>query len=253
MGCGKRTVLFGTLLLTIAIAAAAQEKTILSADYGAGDRDRIDVTQRLQSMAVDRAVNFVLSNDSLGVPDPAHGLVKELWVRVREYDGRISIYRFREGGPVNIRLRGGHERTLMPEVQRQYDGYYTRWLESQRRHDRYGTEDMERHMRQVMYENHVPPDTPFDYLASPGLHEPSSGWGRLRIERATYGTESKYVDVTDRVQAFVRDNSIQMQVTSENLGGDPARGQLKRLNISYSYQGQRQEVTVDEKRLLTIP
>jgi len=253
MGNKATRTLFGALILSFAIAAAAQERTILSADYGAGDRDRVDVTERLRVMASDRAVNFVLSSDSLGVADPAYGVVKELWVRVREYNGRINVYRFREGETVNLRLRGWRDHGLNPQAQREYDGYYSRWLESQRRHDRDGIEKAEKRMRQMMLENRIPPDTPFDYLASSELRPAPPDAGRLRIERATYGAGSSIANVTDRVQSLVRDNAILLQVTNDNLGVDPAKGKAKQLNLIYFYQGQRREVTIGENEYVKIP
>ena len=232
-------------------AAGAQERIIVSADYGVGNRYRADVTSQVQSMVQDRGLNFVVSNRALGL-DPDRGERKNLCIRVRERNGRISEYRFQEGETVSLRFDWQYEHVLSQDAQRDFDHGYARWQDARRRGDSDEVKSLERGMRKIMSNNRIPPDTPFDDLASPGWERMPEERG-LRIERATYGADTRTVDVTSRLQGMVRNNSLAMRVTDDNLGGDPAYGQLKRLFVVYFYNGQRRELAVDEKSVLRIP
>ena len=61
------------------------------------------------------------------------------------------------------------------------------------------------------------------------------------------------MDNTSRPPRMERNNSLEMRVTDDNLGGDPAYGLLKRRFIVYFYDGQRRELAVDEKGVLRMP
>jgi len=57
----------------------------------------------------------------------------------------------------------------------------------------------------------------------------------LKITKATYGAGSKTVDVTQVVSKSVKDGSINLVITPDSLNvKDPAPGQLKTLNVSYT-------------------
>jgi hypothetical protein len=55
---------------------------------------------------------------------------------------------------------------LSSEDQERFDSYYSRWREYRRTHNREETENMEKRMRDVMSRNNIPPDVPFDEVAS---------------------------------------------------------------------------------------
>ncbi len=59
-----------------------------------------------------------------------------------------------------------HWRRLPPDEQRRFDSYYSRWNEYRRRGDHDQVESMEKRMRDVMARNGIPPDVPFDRIAS---------------------------------------------------------------------------------------
>jgi len=52
---------------------------------------------------------------------------------------------------------------------------------------------------------------------------------------------------------MVRNNRIDITVTNQNMGGDPAVGQSKQLYVNYEYRGRRNNTTVPEGGRLTIP
>lgn len=243
-----------SMLLGIAAVACAQERVILSADYGAGDRNRVDVTHQLQSMGQDRMLNFPVSSDALGVSDPAYGTVKELWIRLREPNGRVDVFRYRDGQNVELRLDayGMYQGVLAPEWQARFDSYFSRWQEYKRRHDRDEIQSMEKRMLDIMYHYQIPSETPFEYVASaqaaplPSRHE-------LRLEQASYGAGDQAMDVTGRLQELLQNNSLEFRVDNRGMGGDPAPGMRKQLVVVYSYRGQRREVSAYEGEYIRIP
>ena len=63
--------------------------------------------------------------------------------------------------------------------------------------------------------------------------------GKIHIIEAKYGVKGIYSDVTHLVKNYILDDSIRMQVTNNNLGGDPASGKLKQLRVLYEKNGRK--------------
>ena len=57
---------------------------------------------------------------------------------------------------------------LSPEDQRDFDRYYSQWVEDSRRNDRDDANRDMQHMRDIMSRNGIPLDVPVDQIASPG-------------------------------------------------------------------------------------
>jgi hypothetical protein len=72
------------------------------AEYGVGNH-RADVTPQVRSFIHDGVLDFDLSDQNLGV-DPAHGHVKELFIRIQHWDRGIEEFSFREGTHVRLEL-----------------------------------------------------------------------------------------------------------------------------------------------------
>jgi hypothetical protein len=248
-----KLIAVGTIVAGMTAAAVAQERAIVSADYGVGNRYRADVTSQVQAQVRGRELHFVVTNEVLGI-DPERGQRKNLCIHVRERNGRVSEYRFQENETVNLRFDWEFERVLPEDAQRRFDDAYGRWLDARHRQDWADVDILEKLMREIMYSNRIPPETPFDDVASPGWERRREGVGRgLRIERAVFGADTRTVDVTGRLQSMVRDNRLEIRVTTDNLGTDPAEGRVKHLLVTYTYNGERREVSVDEKSVLRIP
>jgi DnaJ-like protein len=75
----------------------------------------------------------------------------------------------------------------------------------------------------------------------------------LRILRAYYGAEGRFINVTDALQQRVDDARIYIRVNNYNMGGDPLPGHRKWLRVLYSYNGERRSVVADEKTDLQLP
>src|SRR5260370_15548626 len=89
-------------LFLVAGSAAAQGGELVAAEYGAGNH-RVDVTPQVRSFVRDGMLQFEVNDRNLGV-DPARNHVKELFIRVRHWDGDTEEFRFPEYAHVNLVL-----------------------------------------------------------------------------------------------------------------------------------------------------
>jgi hypothetical protein len=87
-------------VLSGAIAASAQ--SLVSATYGSGD-NRVDVTNRLQSLAHGGNLSVRVDNQTMGV-DPAPRQPKDLRVQARDNYGQVHDYMFREGEVASLQM-----------------------------------------------------------------------------------------------------------------------------------------------------
>jgi hypothetical protein len=81
-------------------SAAAQGGALVAAEYGDRDR-RVDVTPQVRAFLHDGILQFDVTDRNLGV-DPARGHVKELFIRVRHWDGNVEEFRFPEYAHINL-------------------------------------------------------------------------------------------------------------------------------------------------------
>lgn len=86
----------------LAGSSSAQGGQLVAAEYGAGNH-RIDVTPQVRSFLHDGMLQFDVNDRNLGV-DPAHNHVKELFIRIRHWDGNQEEFRFPEYAHVNLEL-----------------------------------------------------------------------------------------------------------------------------------------------------
>jgi hypothetical protein len=83
-------------------SAAAQGGELAAAEYGAGNR-RVDVTPQVRSYIRDGVLQFDVTDQALGV-DPARNHVKELFIRIRHWNGETEEFRFSEYSHVNLEV-----------------------------------------------------------------------------------------------------------------------------------------------------
>ena len=89
-------------LFLFAGLAVAQGGALVAAEYGTGDR-RVDVTPQVRSFVHDGLLQFDVNDRNLGV-DPARNHVKELFIRIRHWDGNVEEFRFPEYAHVSLAL-----------------------------------------------------------------------------------------------------------------------------------------------------
>jgi hypothetical protein len=79
---------------------------------------------------------------------------------------------------------------------------------------------------------------------------------KLEIVKAEYGvvnlTRSKMVDVTDKLNSLIKDNSLSV-TASNGLAGDPAGGTVKAMLVEYSYDDKVYTLRLGEHQTLHLP
>jgi hypothetical protein len=81
--------------------------------------------------------------------------------------------------------RGEWQDRLSPSDQRDFDTYYSRWIDDTRRNDRDEVSRDAGHLQEIMTRNNIPADVPFDRIASPVPYR-TSGYP-TGVERAWQG------------------------------------------------------------------
>lgn len=86
------------------------------------------------------------------------------------YYGNRGGYYGRGDNDGDDRGRGGYYRgaRLSPDDQGKFDGLYSKWVSDTRRGDRDDADRDVKHMQEIMRRNNIPPDIPFDQVASSG-------------------------------------------------------------------------------------
>jgi len=93
---------FAACTFILAGRAWAQGGELAAAEYGAGNH-RVDVTQQVRAFVHDGILQFDVNDRNLGV-DPARNHVKELFIRIRHWDGNTEEIRYPEYAHVNLAL-----------------------------------------------------------------------------------------------------------------------------------------------------
>jgi len=75
----------------------------------------------------------------------------------------------------------------------------------------------------------------------------------LHINRGVYGREGRGRDVTARLRAAVRNNTLDVEVNNDTMGGDPNEHTKKTLKVDYTYMGRRLSKVVNEHEHLHLP
>ena len=89
-------------VLLFAASAQAQGGQLVAAEYGAGGH-RVDVTNQVRAYMHDGILRFDVTDQMLGT-DPARNHVKELFIRIRHWDGNVEEFRFPEYSHVNLEV-----------------------------------------------------------------------------------------------------------------------------------------------------
>jgi hypothetical protein len=89
-------------MFLLAGLASAQGGELVAAEFGAGNH-RIDVTQQVRSFMHDGVLRFDVTDQTFGA-DPARGRIKELFIRIKHWDGNVEEFRFPEYAHVNLVL-----------------------------------------------------------------------------------------------------------------------------------------------------
>jgi hypothetical protein len=75
---------------------------------------------------------------------------------------------------------------------------------------------------------------------------------KLRILDATYGIDSKFINITNELNKAVIDNKLKI-ILSNNIAGDPHKGKVKKGKIKYSFNDKESEKEFSENDLIDLP
>ena len=75
----------------------------------------------------------------------------------------------------------------------------------------------------------------------------------LAIVKAEYGAVGQVTDVTDLLSKTVTGNQLDLDVTNQTMGGDPALGHPKSLRITYTLGGKTQHAEFGENATAQLP
>lgn len=110
----------------------------------------------------------------------------------------ISIFGFLLAAFMMSAIALGQTR-LSPDDQREFDKYYTKWVDDTRKNDRDDIAKDVGHMQEIMGRNHIPANVPFDQLASTGNMSPGrmyQGWLSADEQREFDKYYTKWVNDT---------------------------------------------------------
>lgn len=96
---------------------------------------------------------------------------------------------------------------------------------------------------------------PVPAAAVPEASRSTAAAGKLEIKRAVYGAQDggSSKDVTARIVALIKSGHKSVVASNDEMGGDPAFGEVKQLTVDLTLDGKPGKVTVDENDELVFP
>jgi hypothetical protein len=92
-----------------------------------------------------------------------------------------------------------------------------------------------------------------DYYPGGGWNRPNPGYRDLRVMNATWGRGHQSANVTDRLNSMISGGRLYFKVNTTNLGGDPAPGLVKELQVYYINQGRHWQRKWREGDTVALP
>ena len=241
---------------------------ITRAQYGANNRF-LEATALLNSRIQGNRLSLRVTNDTMG-GDPAYNARKVLtvWYRYKGFDSQVSV---NEGDYLNLPGAGIPAGAGLQILYADFgaDNRYanvTSRLAARIQDDRLSLPVTNDTMGGDPAENSHKALTVWysyngraanavidegNYLNLPGNQDNFPA--NLRILRAQYGAGYRYVDVTQRLNSQIQGDELNLRVTNDTMGGDPAYDQHKQLTVFYIYKGQEYRVVANENGNLDLP
>jgi hypothetical protein len=252
---------------------------LLRAEYGADTR-WADVTARVRSLIQGDVLDIKVNDTNMGA-DPAVGQVKTLRLYVRDPRGQTQTLSYEEGQHIQVQPLnsgaspypgggGGYGGYGLQINQAQYGAGgraidVTSRLASLVRDNRLTLRVTDENMGGDPAEGKLKTLTvQYTYNGQPGqvevsqkdvLELPSSRPSNtnLQILRAEYGINGAVWDVTARLNSRIQNNTLSLEVTDQNMGGDPAENHRKQLDVWYVFNGRQAHIVVNQKEMLNLP
>jgi len=234
--------------------------------YGSGGRS-VDVTSRLNSQIQGGQLNLEVSNQTMG-RDPAPNQPKTLTVQYT-LNGRSNQVVVNEGDTLRLPYGTTSQNNLHINWATYGSGYrtsdVTSRLNSQIRNDQLilavNTSSMGGDpapgQNKVLTVQYVLNGRTDQAIINDGdtLRLPYGGTSQssLHINRATYGSGYRTLDVTSRLNSQIQNDQLNLQVNTVTMGGDPAPGEPKILTVQYALNGRPSQVMVNDFETLRLP
>src|SRR2546421_419917 len=267
----KKSCVALLLVCLAALPLLAQTNTsweIIRADYGSGN-NWVDVTDRVRSLVQGDSLNFTVDGNTLGAIQ-RQGRNRALRLQLRDSEGTSRQVTYRDGQQVNLQVYNAYQssdlhinRAVYGSGGRSVD--VTSRLNSQIRNDQIilavNTSSMGGDpapgQNKVLTVQYVLNGRTDQAIINDGdtLRLPYIGIGQnsLHINRATYGSGYRTLDVTSRLNSQIQNDQLNLQVNTTTMGGDPAPGQAKTLTVEYAVNGRTSQVMVNDFDTLRLP
>src|SRR4051812_18127969 len=128
-----------------------------------------------------------MSSQSLKLPKPqlprTNGWLGSLFWRLNLMRNALNNFGFLTLAVVILSALSQGQSRFSPNDQREFDKYYTKWVNDTRKNDQDDIAKDVEHMQEIMGRNQIPPNVPFDQLASTGNPYPARVYqGRLSAD-----------------------------------------------------------------------
>ena len=256
------------LRLPDAIAAYQSRLRILRAEYGAGSR-LADVTERLNSRIQNGQLNLQVTDANMGV-DPAKGENKILTVQYT-YNGTTRETSVKQGKFLALPDSSATYQSSLRILRAEYGAGnqtsdVTARLNSRVQNNQLNLQVTDATMGvdpakgktktltvEYAYNGRTSQTNvkQGNFLRLPD--NSASYQSRLQILRAEYGAGGRLSDVTAALNSRITDDQLNLQVTNDTMGVDPAKGKDKTLTVQYAYGSRTDELVVKEGEYLRLP
>jgi hypothetical protein len=241
-------VLAGTFAVALAAmvfigkaAAQSGEWQLVRAEYGFRSQ-RVDVTDVVRHLLWEaRETGRVPVNNQTMGGDPVVGADKTLRITAENRRHERQEFDYAEGAWIDVTLF-----SLRPD-RRDGDG----WRDGDRSRDNDRIRDRDGDGRQDDISLRERGDRDRDRRRDEDDHARPAE--RLQIVRGYWGAQGQMVNITDKLQAMVRNGVLQVHVDNIALGGDPAIGRDKVLIVLYNANGKEQAASTKEGNTMHIP
>ncbi len=266
----KRSSIAFAMFCLFAVSALAQSNNgwqLVRADYGSGN-SWVDVTTRVRSLIQNNALNFTVSGATL-VSDSQPRRNRSLRLQLKSANGQAKQVTYRDNQRVNLPISYASVRSTLRVLTATYGSGNRTFDETNRLNSQVRGNQLNLQVNTPSMGGDPAPNQSktlnLEYsfngqrqqaLVREGdvLRLPYSNTvnGALLINRATYGSQNRRTDVTDRLNSQVQGNQLNLQVNNDTMGGDPDRGADKSLNVEYTLNGRSEQTTVREGDTLRL-
>jgi hypothetical protein len=246
---------------TLRLNAPAPALKILRATYTGGRRNSADVTTPVAARVANDRLELPVSSTTLNT-DPAPGTVKTLTVEY-ELNGQRQTASARDGETLRLNAPAPALKILRATYQggRRASADVTNavaarvagdTLELTVNGDTLGVDPAPGTVKTltIEYELNGQRQTA---TAKDGEAVFLPGVTSFTIYSATYGAQGRTLDATRAVTARLNNNRLELPITGDTLGGDPAPGVVKTLTVDYELNGRRRTATAQDGETLRLP